>query len=237
GGGGRARPDGLPRNCAAHQGRLLPLRCGISSAAARASQGGGRLRCRRAQGPAGALRARGAGAAAAAQIAEALRVAMQYLLLGFAALLLFLLAARAYTMANPQVLARQLRIGAGVAALVGAGLLVFRGLVGYAISLATLGSWLLWGQGGLSGFGGRAQKTAGQTSRVTTEHLEVELDHDTGNVHGRILKGFFVGRRLEDLRPVELAHLWQDWRFTDPPSAQIVEAHLGRLHPAPPQDM
>ena len=162
---------------------------------------------------------------------------MQYLLLGFAALLLFLLAARAYTMANPQVLARQLRIGAGVAALVGAGLLVFRGLVGYAISLATLGSWLLWGQGGLSGFGGRAQKTAGQTSRVTTEHLEVELDHDTGNVHGRILKGFFVGRRLEDLRPVELAHLWQDCRFTDPQSAQIVEAYLDRLHPTWREDM
>ena len=70
---------------------------------------------------------------------------MQYLLLGLAALLLFLLAARAYTMANPQVLARQLRIGAGVAALAGAGFLVFRGLVGYAMSLATLGSWLLWG--------------------------------------------------------------------------------------------
>ncbi len=40
---------------------------------------------------------------------------MQYLLLGLAALLLFLLATRAYTMANPQVLARQLRVGAGVA--------------------------------------------------------------------------------------------------------------------------
>ena len=52
---------------------------------------------------------------------------MQYLLLGLAALLLFLLAARVYTAANPQVLVRQLRIGAGVAALAGAGFLVFRG--------------------------------------------------------------------------------------------------------------
>ena len=125
---------------------------------------------------------------------------MQYLLLGLAALLLFLLAARVYTVANPQVLARQLRIGAGVAALAGAGFLVFRGMVGYAMSLAALGSWLLWGGGGLSwgGFPGRAQKSPGQTSRVVTEHLEVELDHDTGDIGGRVLKGFFAGRQLEE---------------------------------------
>jgi hypothetical protein len=162
---------------------------------------------------------------------------MQYLLLGLAALLLLLIAARAYTMANPQVLARQLRVGVGVAALAGAGFLVFRGLVGYAISLATLGSWLLWGQGGFPGFPGRAQQSPGQTSRVTTEHLEVELDHDTGDVRGRVLKGFFAGRMLEDLKPVELAHLWQDCRFADPQSAQIIEAYLDRLHPSWREDM
>jgi hypothetical protein len=162
---------------------------------------------------------------------------MQFLLLGLAALLLLLLATRAYTMANPQVLARQLRIGAGVAALAGAGFLVLRGLVGYAVSLATLGSWLLWGQSGFPGFPGRVQKSAGQTSRVTTEHLEVELDHDTGDIRGRVLKGFFESRRLEDLAPVELAHLWQDCRFTDPQSAQIIEAYLDRVHPAWRDDM
>ena len=162
---------------------------------------------------------------------------MQYLLLGLAALLLFLIAARAYTMANPQVLARQLRIGAGVAALAGAGFLVFRGLVGYAMSLAALGSWLLWGYGGFPGFPGRAQKSPGQASRVTTEHLEVELDHDTGDVRGRVLKGFFAGRLLEDLKPVELAHLWQDCRFADPQSAQIIEVYLDRLHPSWREDL
>src|SRR5262245_31025383 len=113
---------------------------------------------------------------------------MQYLLLGLAALLLFLLAARIYTMANPQVLVRQLRIGVGVAALAGAGILVFRGLLGYAMSLAALGSWLLWGAGAVP-WGGSTQKAPGQTSRVVTEHLEVELDHDTGEIGGRVLKG------------------------------------------------
>jgi hypothetical protein len=162
---------------------------------------------------------------------------MQYLLFGLAALLLFLIAARAYTMANPQALARQLRIGAGVAALAGAGVLVVRGMLGYALSLATLGAWLLWGTSGFPGLPGRAQKSPGQTSRVATEHLEVELDHDSGEIKGRVLKGFFAGRDFEDLAPVELAHLWQDCRFADPQSAQIVEAYLDRVHPTWREDL
>ena len=164
---------------------------------------------------------------------------MQFLLLGLAALLLFLLAARAYTMANPQVLVRQLRIGAGVAALAGAGFLVFRGLVGYAMSLAALGSWLLWGGGGISwgGFPGSAQKSPGQASRVVTEHLDVELDHDTGEISGRVLEGAFAGRQLEQLAPIEMARLWQDCRFADPQSAQILEAYLDRAHPTWREDL
>jgi DnaJ domain len=161
---------------------------------------------------------------------------MQYLLLGLAALLAFLLATRAYTMANPQVLARQLRVGAGVAALAGAGFLVFRGMVGYAMSLAALGSWLLWGSGGNPWIGG-TQKTGGQTSRVATEYLEVELDHDTGEIAGRVLKGVFAGRQFEELAPAEMAQLWQDCRFADPQSAQVLEAYLDRLHPTWREDL
>jgi hypothetical protein len=162
---------------------------------------------------------------------------MQFLLLGLAALLLLLLATRAYTLANPQVLAHQLRLIGGVALLAGAGFLVFRGLVGYAMTLAAMGSWLLWGRGGFPGFPGRAQPSPGQSSRVVTEHLEIELDHDTGDISGRVLKGIFAGRRIEDLKPVELAHLWQDCRFTDPQSAQIVEAYLDRVHASWREDM
>ena len=159
---------------------------------------------------------------------------MQFLLLGLLALLLFLIAARAYTMANPQVLVRQLRIGAGVAALAGAGFLVFRGLVGYAMSMAALGSWLLWGTGGFpwGGFPSSPPKSAGQSSRVVTDHLEVELDHDTGAIRGHVRKGPFAGRDLEDLSPQETARLWQDCRFADPQSAQILEAYLDRMHPS-----
>ena len=58
-------------------------------------------------------------------------------------------------MANPQVLARQLRIGAGVAVLAGAGFLVFRGLVGYAMSLARSARGCCGATAGSRGFPGR----------------------------------------------------------------------------------
>ncbi len=65
----------------------------------------------------------------------------------------------------------------------------------------------------------------------------MELDHDSGAMHGRVLKGFFAGRDIDDLKPVELAHLWQDCRYADPQSAQLVEAYLDRIHPSWREDM
>jgi hypothetical protein len=162
---------------------------------------------------------------------------MQYLLLGVAALLLMLLATRGFTLANPGVMARHIRTSAGVAVLIGAGILLFRGLAGYAMSLAALGTWLLWGGSLPWGMSGSAQKSPGQSSRIVTDHLEVELDHDSGRIQGRVLKGFFAGRDLESLAPVEMAHLWQDCRFADPQSAQILETYLDHAHPSWREDM
>jgi len=162
---------------------------------------------------------------------------MQYVLFGLAALLVALLLLRLYTGVSPQVLARWLRIGTGVVVLAGAFILVLRGAIGYALVLAALGWWLLWGGGNPWGGLGNPQKSPGQTSRITTEHLEVELDHDTGEIRGRVLKGLFAGRELEYLSPVEMAHLWQGCRFADPQSAQILEAYLDRAHPSLREDV
>jgi hypothetical protein len=160
---------------------------------------------------------------------------MQYLLVAIVVLWLSLLALNAFLRANPTTLARQLRIGGGVLALAGAAALTFRGLFSYAMPLAMLGSWLLWGSG-LSLPGG-TRKSPGQTSRVVTEHLEMQLDHDSGAMTGRVLKGMFAGRSLDSLKPVEVALLWQDCRFSDPQSAQLVEAYLDRRHPSWRDDM
>ncbi|HWB45771.1 MAG TPA: DnaJ domain-containing protein [Hyphomicrobiaceae bacterium] len=157
---------------------------------------------------------------------------MQFLILGLAALLLLLVASRGFAVANTQLLARRLQVGAGIAVMAGALFLVLRGAIGYATSLAALGSWLIWGAGGLSWPGGQTRKTPGNTSSVATEHLQVELDHDTGAIRGEVLKGAFAGRALDSLTPAETARLWQDCRFADPQSAKILEAYLDRVHPS-----
>ena len=163
---------------------------------------------------------------------------MQYFLLGLLTLGLVILAVRLFNQANPAALAHHMRIVGAVAAFAGALLFVVRGAVVYAFPLAALGWWLMGGQG-VGGWGniGSPRRSSGQTSRVVTEHLEMELDHASGAMRGRILKGFFAGRDIEDLRPVELAHLWQDCRYTDPASAQLVEAFLDRIHPTWREDM
>src|SRR5215510_10759623 len=100
---------------------------------------------------------------------------MQYFLLGLAALVIFLVLARRYTVANPQVLARQLRIGAGVALFVVAFILLVRGGATYAGPIAALAAWLLWGGGGPSWGGYGSAPSSGNSSRIETEYLEVEL--------------------------------------------------------------
>jgi hypothetical protein len=164
---------------------------------------------------------------------------MQYLLLGLAVLTLGLLALNGFTRANPAVLARAIRTTGGVVALAAAAVLVVRGAIHYALGLAMLGSWLLSGSGvwQWGGFGGGQLKSSGQTSRVITDHLEMELEHDTGAMRGRVLKGVFQGRELESMAPAELAILWQDCRFADPQSAQLIEAYLDRVHASWREDM
>jgi len=164
---------------------------------------------------------------------------MTYFFIGLAALTLGLLALNGFARADVAMLARQLRLAGGVGALAGAGLLVFRGAASYALPLAMLGSWLLWGRPGApwGGFPGRGRPRPAQTSRVVTEHLEMELDHDTGAMRGRVLKGVFKDRELESMAPAEMALLWQDCRFADPQSAQLIEAYLDRTHPSWREDM
>ncbi len=164
---------------------------------------------------------------------------MLYFLAGFAVLLLALWALDGFKNVSPAVLARQVRLVVGSTSLVAAAALGVRGALGYAMPLAMLGIWLLSGQG-RSPFGslpGMGRPAGGKTSRVVTDHLEMVLDHDTGAMTGRVLKGVFAGRPIERLAPAELALLWRDCRFVDPKSAQLIEAWLDRTHPTWREDM
>lgn len=164
---------------------------------------------------------------------------MGYLLLGLAALILALWGSDVFTRANPATLARRLKILGGAAALAVATLFLVRGFTGVALMLGALGAWLLGWQSGFGGWPGSQPGPASprQTSQVTTDHLDMQIDHGTGAMDGRVLKGMFRGRSIASLKPVELAHLWADCRFVDPQSARILEAYLDRVHPTWREDM
>jgi DnaJ domain len=162
---------------------------------------------------------------------------MQYLLFGLVALVLGLVAAQSYATAKPGAMARQVRATAGTAALLVGTILLLRGAVVFGAGLvaggllALLGSRIRWST--LPTVGAPPRRV----SRLVTEHLDLELELDTGAIQGRVLKGFFGGRDIEALRPVELAHLWSDCRFADPESAQVLEVYLDRVHPTWRADM
>lgn len=162
---------------------------------------------------------------------------MGYLIAGFAVLAIMIVALRAFARTNPAWMARRLTLGAGVVLLLAAGALALRGQSFIAVPLAMVASWLLWGSGSGPWGAGRANKTPGQSSRVATDHLEMELDHDTGEMRGRVLKGLFTGRDIESLSVADMALLWQDCRHTDQPSAQLIEAYLDRTYPSWREDM
>jgi hypothetical protein len=162
---------------------------------------------------------------------------MAYFLLGLLVLGVGLLGLRKFARANPAWMARRLTIGAGVVALLAAGALALRGLEFVAVPLAALGSWLLWGSTSGPWGGARTQKSPGQTSAITTDYLEMELDHDSGEMHGRVLKGLFKDRDIRSLGAEDLALLWQDCRHTDAQSAQLIEAYLDRMHPSWREDV
>ena len=70
----------------------------------------------------------------------------------------------------------------------------------------------------------------GKTSTVRSLFLEMELDHDTGELDGRILGGSREGSRLSLLSEDELLALHQEFN-SDPDSLALLESFLERNHP------
>ena len=151
---------------------------------------------------------------------------MPEILLGVVALLLLLWAASAFIKADPKQVGRVLRWIGGVAALLLAGFLLFRGQIGVAIPLGAFGLGLLgWASFWPAPFGARTQRSAGQASRVRTAFLEMELDHDTGIMHGQVLAGDYQGASLDAL---DRATLMKLLREIDHDSRDLLAAYLDR---------
>ena len=126
---------------------------------------------------------------------------MPTLLIGIAVLLLAFWAVRQFAGANPHVVVQSLRKGGGFAALAGAAFLAATGRFSLAVPLGFLAMGLLDWLPGRNAFGSWARPTPGQTSKVRSAMIEMELDHDSGTMRGTFTAGPHAGTPLEALTP------------------------------------
>jgi DnaJ-domain-containing protein 1 len=150
-------------------------------------------------------------------------------LLGVAVLILLLWGVKAFSKADAKQVARLVRSIGGVAALLFAAFLLSRGQIGIAIPLGVFGLGLLgWVTLWPASLAGRTRKSMGQTSRVSTAFLEMELDHDSGAMRGRVLAGRYQGAALDVLDLATLVGLMGE---IDSDSRNLLMAYLDRREP------
>lgn len=151
---------------------------------------------------------------------------MPTLIFGVLILVLALWALGVISRVDPKIAARVLKGAGGTLAIGFAVFLGLRGEVGIAIPLGIFGLGLLgWIPFGIPGFSQRARKSAGQISRVRSAFLEMELDHDSGTMGGRIIAGSEQGQALEALSVPTLAGLLDEF---DEESRALLVAYLDR---------
>jgi hypothetical protein len=155
---------------------------------------------------------------------------MATIIFGIVVLTLALWALNAFSKVNPRTAAVVLKTGGGIGALAIAGVLGLRGRLDVAIPLGLTGlgllGWLPWS---IPGFGERTRKSAGQVSRVRSAFVEMELDHDTGAMRGRILAGPHEGVMLDAL---DVATLTASLATIDEESRALLMAYLDRREPS-----
>ncbi|MEQ9546934.1 MAG: molecular chaperone DnaJ [Marinobacter sp.] len=78
------------------------------------------------------------------------------------------------------------------------------------------------------GMAGAAKAKSGNQSHVSSDILEMSLDHDSGTMSGKILKGPMAGRELADLGENEFIELLRYCREHDEDSARLLETYLDR---------
>jgi DnaJ-domain-containing protein 1 len=154
---------------------------------------------------------------------------MPVLLLGILALVLALWALNVISKVDPRTGARVAKAGGGILSLGLAGFLGLRGEVGVAVPLGIFGLGLLgWMPFGPAGFSQRTKKSEGQTSRVRSAWLEMQLDHDTGAMRGTVLQGPHTGADLDSL---DLAAVKALVAEVDEESRTLLLAYLDRRDP------
>lgn len=71
----------------------------------------------------------------------------------------------------------------------------------------------------------------GQGSTVETALLRMQLDHDTGDLQGEVLRGGFQGWRLADMDRQQLEQFFSYCRSEDADSVQLLQSYLQQRFP------
>jgi hypothetical protein len=166
---------------------------------------------------------------------------MPTLIAGAVAVILLYALLQMFRAANPVVLARAIKIGGGVVSLAVAAFTGIKGELAVAIPLGIFGAGLLgWSPFGASGFGNfgglfgsGAKRSPGQASQVRSQFLDMTLDHDSGELTGRIVAGPHAGHALDEFDLPQLAAMIASF---DAESVALLESYLDRRFPAWRQD-
>lgn len=155
------------------------------------------------------------------------------IVLGVAALGLILLAVRGIAFADPKLLIRILRYAGAAGLGVFTVLLAVTGRMAPALFLGSMAWGLATGghvwPSGWPHYSRRAGRpSSGGSSSVRAHWVEMELDHDTGEMRGTVLKGANAGKSLDRLTHEELTALYYAANAEDPESGRLLEAYLDR---------
>jgi hypothetical protein len=157
------------------------------------------------------------------------------LLIGAFALVLILILMHGFTRANPKALVKSFRYLGASALILTAAFFLVRGVVPAAVLLGSMaygvftggrvwpGGWPYW-HIPRAGSGPRS----GQTTQAATDWVDMELAHDTGEMRGRILKGAFAGRTLNQLTDEDALRFYAEAGVADSETARLLEAYLER---------
>jgi len=156
--------------------------------------------------------------------------------LGALVLAAFLILGRLFVGADPKALAKGLRVSGAILLGLAAVALLTLDRVGLGSILGSM-AWGLYTGGhlwprGWPYFGGRHTQWAppppgGQTTAVRTDWLVVELDHGTGAMRGRVLRGRYKGQALERLSQAAAIAFYREAAH-DPETARLLETYLDR---------
>lgn len=161
-------------------------------------------------------------------------MALGYLALGILLMVGVAFLLRWFVNADPALLVGGTKYAAIGLVILGIVLLILVGSIGWVPTLIApiLPFLLRWQLARLRGrVAAGPSYSPGQTSRVDTAWLAMELDHASGTIDGTVRAGRFANRRLGELSLDELLHLLAECRVSDPESIAVLEAYLDRAHP------